>query len=563
VSIGEGLAQARREAGLSLAQVSQRTRIREKIIADIENDDYSACGGDFYARGHIRSIARAIGTDPVPFIRVYDAAQQEPDDLAEAEITQPGMAIGIQPGSSPRTEPGPPPGSQPDAPLGADPGWPGPAEPGWGAPAERDRSAPPERDWGTPAERDWHAPAERDRDAPPERDRSASAERDWGTPAERDWGASAEPGWDTRAEPGPGAPAERDWDASAERDWGTSSEPGLGAPAARAWDVSAERDRGTGAEPGWDAPAERGWGAPADPGRPARTDPGRPARTDPGRPAHTDSGRPTRTDPGFPFFAEPDAAADTRPASPDGPGLPPPPGQPGRHSLPPAPVPPGRTRGRRPLNWAALVALVLLGGLGYLAYHLFAGSSPATSSANSAPARPPASHSAGRSSPAQTPTPTPTSSPSPKPTLQARPLTPAGAQALGVSGPGDDPADAHLAIDGNPGTAWHTDWYTTAAFGNLYAGTGLLVDMGRTVKITSARIQFGPARGGSFQLRIGRHPSSAGLRTVAHGVPAGTAHLRLASPARGRYVLIWFTSLPVDATGNYRATVDDLRLRGQ
>ena len=555
MSIGEGLAQARREAGLSLAQVSQRTRIREKIIADIENDDYSACGGDFYARGHIRSIARAIGTDPVPFIRVYDAAQQEPDDLAEAEITQPGMAIGIQPGSSPRTEPGPPPGSQPDAPLGADPGWPGPAEPGWGAPAERDRSAPPERDWGTPAERDWHAPAERDRDAPPERDRSASAERDWGTPAERDWGASAEPGWDTRAEPGPGAPAERDWDASAERDWGTSSEPGLGAPAARAWDVSAERDRGTGAEPGWDAPAERGWGAPADPGRPARTDPGRPARTD--------SGRPTRTDPGFPFFAEPDAAADARPASPDGPGLPPPPGQPGRHSLPPAPVPPGRTRGRRPLNWAALVALVLLGGLGYLAYHLFAGSSPATSSANSAPARPPASHSAGRSSPAQTPTPTPTSSPSPKPTLQARPLTPAGAQALGVSGPGDDPADAHLAIDGNPGTAWHTDWYTTAAFGNLYAGTGLLVDMGRTVKITSARIQFGPARGGSFQLRIGRHPSSAGLRTVAHGVPAGTAHLRLASPARGRYVLIWFTSLPVDATGNYRATVDDLRLRGQ
>ena len=37
MSIGEGLAQARREAGLSLAQVSQRTRIREKIIADIES----------------------------------------------------------------------------------------------------------------------------------------------------------------------------------------------------------------------------------------------------------------------------------------------------------------------------------------------------------------------------------------------------------------------------------------------------------------------------------------------------------------------------------------------
>jgi hypothetical protein len=25
---------------------------------------------------------------------------------------------------------------------------------------------------------------------------------------------------------------------------------------------------------------------------------------------------------------------------------------------------------------------------------------------------------------------------------------------------------------------WHADWYTTARFGNLYPGTGLLVDMG-------------------------------------------------------------------------------------
>jgi transcriptional regulator with XRE-family HTH domain len=533
VSIGEGLTQARREAGLSLAQVSQRTRIREKIIADIENDDYSACGGDFYARGHIRSIARAIGTDPDPFIREYDAAQQEPDDLAEAEITQPGMAIGIQPGSLPPAEQGPHPGSHPDTPFGTDPARPGPAEPGWDTPAGRD--------WDTPAGRDWDTPAG----------------GDWSAPAAPGWDPSAEPGWGTGAEPGPGGPAARDWDASAERDWGTGAEPGLGAPAARAWDVSAERDRGTGAEPGWDAPMEPGWGAPADSGRTAGTDPGRTTRTD--------SGRTAGTDPGFPFFSEPDAAADTRPASPDGPGLPPPPGQPGRHSLPPAPVPPGRTRGRRPLNWAALLALVLLAGLGYLAYHLFAGSSQATSSANSAPARPPASHSAGRSNPAQTPTPTspPSSSPSPKPTPRARPLTPAGAQALGVSGQGDDPADAHLAIDGNPGTAWHTDWYTTAAFGNLYAGTGLLVDMGRPVKITSARIQFGSAHGGSFQLRVGRHPSLAGSRPVAHGVPAGAAHLRLASPARGRYVLIWFTSLPVDATGNYRASVSDLRLRGQ
>jgi len=61
MSIGEALAEARRQAGLSINQVSQRTRIREAIIRGIEQDDYSACGGDFYARGHIRSIARTVG----------------------------------------------------------------------------------------------------------------------------------------------------------------------------------------------------------------------------------------------------------------------------------------------------------------------------------------------------------------------------------------------------------------------------------------------------------------------------------------------------------------------
>src|SRR5256885_9561289 len=66
VSIGESLAEARRQAGLTVGQVSHQTRIRESIIRDIEQDDFSACGGDFYARGHIRSIAAVVGTDPVP-----------------------------------------------------------------------------------------------------------------------------------------------------------------------------------------------------------------------------------------------------------------------------------------------------------------------------------------------------------------------------------------------------------------------------------------------------------------------------------------------------------------
>src|SRR5215469_4241695 len=88
MSIGETLAQARRWAGLSVTEVSQRTRIRETLVKDIERDDYSGCGGDFYTRGHIRAIARAVGADPEPLIDEYDAARRPPPEEPEAEPLQ-------------------------------------------------------------------------------------------------------------------------------------------------------------------------------------------------------------------------------------------------------------------------------------------------------------------------------------------------------------------------------------------------------------------------------------------------------------------------------------------
>jgi hypothetical protein len=88
VSIGEALANARRRAGLSVTQVSHQARIKETIITGIEGDDYSACGGDFYARGHIRRIAAAVGADPEPLIEQYDSARLGPRALA-GEATEP------------------------------------------------------------------------------------------------------------------------------------------------------------------------------------------------------------------------------------------------------------------------------------------------------------------------------------------------------------------------------------------------------------------------------------------------------------------------------------------
>jgi len=96
VSIGDTLAETRRQAGLTVTQVSQRTCIRETIIRGIERGDYSACGGDFYARGHIRSIARAVGADPEPLVREYDQTQGAPRAISAADVFEPATPIKIR-----------------------------------------------------------------------------------------------------------------------------------------------------------------------------------------------------------------------------------------------------------------------------------------------------------------------------------------------------------------------------------------------------------------------------------------------------------------------------------
>jgi Helix-turn-helix domain len=88
VGIGEALAEARGRAGLTVTEVSQRTRIRETIIRGIEGGDYSACGGDSCARANIRSIAEAVGADPEPLIREYDEVRHAPGALPAVSLDE-------------------------------------------------------------------------------------------------------------------------------------------------------------------------------------------------------------------------------------------------------------------------------------------------------------------------------------------------------------------------------------------------------------------------------------------------------------------------------------------
>ncbi|MFC1405835.1 MULTISPECIES: RodZ domain-containing protein [Streptacidiphilus] len=73
-TIGQVLGSARLAAELTVEEVSAETRVRVPLIQAVEEDDFDRCGGDFYARGHIRAISRAVGADGEALVARYDAA---------------------------------------------------------------------------------------------------------------------------------------------------------------------------------------------------------------------------------------------------------------------------------------------------------------------------------------------------------------------------------------------------------------------------------------------------------------------------------------------------------
>jgi cytoskeletal protein RodZ len=93
VSIGDTLATARHTAGLTIAHVSELTRVREAIVRGIERDDFSACGGDIYARGHIRSIGRVTGADAESLVSEYDALHGAPRAVDAAAVFEPSTPL--------------------------------------------------------------------------------------------------------------------------------------------------------------------------------------------------------------------------------------------------------------------------------------------------------------------------------------------------------------------------------------------------------------------------------------------------------------------------------------
>jgi cytoskeletal protein RodZ len=423
VTVGEALAEARYRAGLTVDELSERTRIREAVILSIEQDDYAACGGDLYVRGYVRAIAGAVGIDAQPLIRDYDAGRAA---AAIATVPEPPTVIDMPP-------------------VAAEPEF-------------------------TPADPEFTL-------ADPEFvfDESEFTIADQPTailelpnPTEAVTSASA---FTT---------------ASAGTTASTVTTTSTGTTASTVTSASAV----TAAKP-------------VEPRRPSAWQ--------------------------------------------------------------------ARIRSRRWVTGVGILVVIALAVAGFAGSRIVAHLRSHTAGNAATAARQKSASKGAQGTGAKAPSSSATARrPKAHATQQAPSALPVHwlpiqqAMAFGPDGTadGDNPQGAQFAITSRSPLPWQTDWYTSPAFGMLKSGTGLLLDMGKAVTITSMRIDLSPHRGADLQLRLGGTPS--GLRVAAHADDVGgTVRLVLASPQRARYVLIWFTVLPPDGAGTYQESVYRIVVNGR
>jgi len=72
MSLGQFMQGARESAGLSIDELASRISIRAGLLIEMEKNNFIHCGGDTYARGHLRNIAVHISVDPQTLIDLYN-----------------------------------------------------------------------------------------------------------------------------------------------------------------------------------------------------------------------------------------------------------------------------------------------------------------------------------------------------------------------------------------------------------------------------------------------------------------------------------------------------------
>jgi hypothetical protein len=117
------------------------------------------------------------------------------------------------------------------------------------------------------------------------------------------------------------------------------------------------------------------------------------------------------------------------------------------------------------------------------------------------------------------------------------------------------------AVDDDPATAWLTRRYGTALLDDK-GGVGLVLDLGQTRTIDEVSLQL-VGSGSDVAIKVSDTVSADPDEWKPFGeatAASDTVDVRVPKPVTGRYVLVWFTRVPVsaDGSGQYQGGVKNV-----
>jgi serine/threonine protein kinase len=146
----------------------------------------------------------------------------------------------------------------------------------------------------------------------------------------------------------------------------------------------------------------------------------------------------------------------------------------------------------------------------------------------------------------------------------SKPIVISGASDFDPFGDGSEkPSDIDKTHDSSSSTYWQTDFYTSADFGRLKPGLGVILDLGKVQQVGKVTVSF--VGNTSVELLAassdaGSQPTSFDSYTKVAGGSGVSVTLKPDESFESRYLLVWLTKLPQTKEGNYRGRVADIKV---
>ncbi|MFG1666016.1 protein kinase family protein [Streptomyces sp. Y7] len=128
----------------------------------------------------------------------------------------------------------------------------------------------------------------------------------------------------------------------------------------------------------------------------------------------------------------------------------------------------------------------------------------------------------------------------------------------------ENPRDIDKIYDSASGTYWQTSYYTSADFGRLKSGVGVILDLGKVQSVGKVTISF--MGDTSVELRAasgdtGSAPTSFDSYPKVASGSGTTVTLKPGDSLKSRYLLVWLTNLPKQVDdGQFRGRVLDVKV---